>query len=272
MSAVMDPERDDRSPRERYLTVFGRVPVLEALADDGLTVAQVFVATDAARPLSREIHERAAARGITVQRVGRDRVTRLSGTGKQHQGVAADVATPNRRGLEDWLAALPDAMPATCVLLDAITTPANVGMIIRSAVGAGMDGIVVPSRGVADLGPLVIKASAGLAFRAPLLRVRTAGEAAQQLRQAGFDLVALEATGATDIWGLDLHPRTAFVLGGEHAGISDEVATWVSQTARIPMAEGVESLNVAAAAAIVCFEVRRRMPFGEVPGSATTTS
>jgi 23S rRNA (guanosine2251-2'-O)-methyltransferase len=234
------------------------VPVIEALTDQSLTVAQVYVATDIDKATARQIGSLASSRGVAVHHVGRDRVTRISGTGKQHQGVAADVVAPNRNSLEGWLAGLPPAAPAVCVVLDSITTPANVGMIIRSAVGAGLDGVVVPTRGVADLGPMVIKASAGTAFQAPLLRVLTSAEAAQLLLDARFDLVALDAQGDTDLWEAELGPRTAFFLGGEHAGLSEEVGHMVTRSVRVPLADGVESLNVAAAAAIVFFEARRR--------------
>lgn len=234
------------------------MPVIDALTDESLTVDQVYVATDVIKATARQIESLASSRGVAVHYVGRDRVTRISGTGKQHQGVAADVVAPNRNSLEGWLGELGASAPAVCVVLDRITTPANVGMIIRSAVGAGLDGIIVPTRGVADLGPMVIKASAGTAFCAPLLRVRTAVEATQLLADARFDLVALNARGDTELWDADLGPRTAFVLGGEHAGLSDEVNRMVTRSVRIPLADGVESLNVAAAAAIVFFEARRR--------------
>ena len=254
------PGPDGRAPRERYLTIYGRQAVLEALADPELAVAQVFVADDVDQRTGRQVRESASSRGVSVQVVTRDRVTRLSGTGKQHQGVAADIESPNRSSLSDWIDRLSDDVrPVGCVLLDGITTPANVGMIIRSATAAGLDGIVVPSRGVADIGPLVIKASAGVAFRAPLLRVRTAGEAAELLCGAGFDLVGLGADGPDDLWGATFSPRTAFVLGAEHDGLSPEVAGLVTRTMRIALANGVESLNVSAAGAVVFYEWRRRL-------------
>jgi 23S rRNA (guanosine2251-2'-O)-methyltransferase len=149
------------------------------------------------------------------------------------------------------------------VLLDGITTPANVGMIIRSAVAGGIDGVVVPTRGVADLGPLTIKASAGLAFRAPLVRVRTAAEAAQSLYDNGFSLMELDSDGEVDLWDAEFSSRTALVLGSEHGGLSEDVKPFVSTSVRIPMADGVESLNVAAAAAVVFFEIRRRQAIKE---------
>jgi len=249
---------DPRSPRERYLTVFGRNPVLEALNDDSLTVANVFVASDVSRPILRQVEASASRRGLSVQVVTRDKVTRVSGTGKQHQGIAADIETPNKASLDQWLGAIDRVPSVACALLDGITTPANVGMIIRSAVAGGVDGVVVPTKGVADLGPLTIKASAGLAFRAPLVRVRTAAEAAQTLTDNGFSLVELDSEGEVDLWDAEFSDRTALVLGGEHAGISDEVKPLVTSSVRIPMADGVESLNVAAAAAVVFFELRRR--------------
>ncbi|HVA07324.1 MAG TPA: RNA methyltransferase [Acidimicrobiales bacterium] len=252
-----DEGGDDRNPRERFLTVFGRIPVLEALADESVPVSQVFVAIDMTRSGAREIDAAAAARGISVHHVRRDKVTRISGTGRQHQGVAADILAPNQASLESWVQSLSPDLPVSCVLLDGVTTPANVGMIIRSAVAAGLQGIVVPTFGVAQLGPLVIKASAGVALRAPLLRIRTALEAAQQLRAAGFDLVALDAAGVVDLWHMEAERRTALVLGGEHGGISDEVKSLATRTVRVPLAPGVESLNVAAAAAVAFFELRR---------------
>jgi 23S rRNA (guanosine2251-2'-O)-methyltransferase len=166
------------------------------------------------------------------------------------------------------LARLPsaeDEAAVGAVLLDGVTTPANVGMIIRVAVAAGLHGVVVPTRGVADIGPLVIKASAGVAFRAPLLRVREAEEAVGLFGQAGFDLVALSADGGEDIWSARFGPRTALVLGGEHGGLSDAVAAGVTRTVRIPMANDVESLNVATAAAVACFEWMRQV--GGVDGA-----
>lgn len=261
----MTSNGEGRAPRERYLTIYGRQAVLEALADRSLAVAQVFVADDVDHRTERQVRQATASRGLTIQTVTRDRITRLSGTGKQHQGVAADIESANRSSLADWIARIDesdDERPIGCVLLDGITTPANVGMIIRSATGAGLDGIIVPSRGVADIGPLVIKASAGVAFRAPLLRVRTAEEAAQALRHAGFDLVALSADAPEPLWLTPFAARTAFVLGGEHDGVSPAVAGLVTRSARIDMANGVESLNVSAAGAVVFYEWRRRLAAG----------
>ena len=105
----------------------------------------------------------------------------------------------------------------------------------------------------------MVKASAGVAFHAPVLRCYTAEEAAAALRAAGYPLFALDGSARPVTVRRGAAARAAYVLGGETAGVSDEVRTpghrvWLS----IPLSGGVESLNVASAAAVLCFELVRR--------------
>ncbi|WP_329055466.1 RNA methyltransferase [Amycolatopsis sp. NBC_01488] len=244
------------SPKDRFLTVYGRKPVLEALADDGLRVDKVILADTARGPGAAEIQRAAKAAGVMVQRASAHRVKVLAGNGKQDQGVLADVVAPRMRALDT---ALSDRRPPSRVLLlDGITTPANVGMILRTATAAGLEGVIVPRRGVAALDPLVVKASAGVAFRAPVLRCGSAREAAELLTEAGYGLYALGASARTTVFDVDLPQRAAFVLGGETGGVGAEVGELVTEWVSIPMPGDVESLNVSAAAAVLSFELVRR--------------
>ncbi|MDQ3788924.1 MAG: RNA methyltransferase [Actinomycetota bacterium] len=245
---------DGQSPKDRFVTVFGRKPVLEALADRRLDVDKVILADNARGAAAKEIIDAAGARSVRVERASAHRVKVLAGNGKQDQGVLADVVAPRMRRLADGLA----ARPATVLVLDGITTPANVGMILRTATAAGIDGIVVPRRGVASIDPLVVKASAGVAFHAPVLRCYTAEEACVALRAAGYPLFALDGAARQSLFDATLPKRAAYVLGGETAGVSPEVRKHVTGLVSIPMAGGVESLNVASAAAVLCFELVRR--------------
>lgn len=246
---------DGQSPKDRFVTVFGRKPVLEALADRRLDVDKVILADNARGAAAREIIDAAADRSVRVERASAHRVKVLAGNGKQDQGVLADVVAPRMRRLAD---ALVGTLPSRVLVLDGITTPANVGMILRTATAAGVDGIVVPRRGVASIDPLVVKASAGVAFHAPVLRCYTAEEACQALREAGYPLFALAGDARESLFDADLPRRAAYVLGGETDGVSDEVRRHVTGLLSIPMAGGVESLNVASAAAVLCFELVRR--------------
>lgn len=243
------------SPKDRFITVYGRNPVHEVLLDERLEVDKVVIAEGAQGVGIREIQHAARRRGLAVQRASAERVKKLAGNGRQDQGVFADVVAPRMRPLE---VALAEASLRTVLVLDGITTPANVGMILRTATAAGIDGIVVPRRGVASIDPLVVKASAGVAFRAPILKAFTAAEAVGALKRAGFHLVGLDAVGDDDLFTAHLPEPVAFVLGSETAGHGPEVSALIDRWVSIPMAAGVESLNVAAAAAVVCFDLVRR--------------
>ena len=96
---------DAPSPKDRFVTVFGRTPVLEALADGDLRVDKVVLADNARGAAAREILDAAAARSVRVERASAHRVKVLAGNGKQDQGVLADVVAPRMRRLSDALAA-----------------------------------------------------------------------------------------------------------------------------------------------------------------------
>jgi len=245
------------SPRDRLLTVYGRRPVLEALADARLQVDKVLIADRARGPEVAEIERAARSRSVDVRRVPASEVTRLSRNGRQDQGVAADVVAPSMRSFEDFV---PRGSTSTVLALDGITNPQNVGMILRTAVAAGVDGVVVPTSGVAALGPLVVKASAGMAFAAPILRARDAVGAVDALRSAhGYRIYGLDAGADRSLFDpVPFAERAAFVLGGEHAGIDVSVAALVDERVAIPLASGVDSLNVAVACGVLCFELVRR--------------
>jgi len=245
------------SPKDRFVTVYGRKPVMEALADTALVVDKVVLADNAHGPAVRQILDAAAGRGVQVRRASPQRVKVLAGNGRHDQGVLADVVAPRMRPLGAFLASIGTG-PASVLVLDQITNPANVGMILRTATAAGLDGVVLPRRGVPGVDPLVVKASAGVAFHAPVLRCATAPEACQALSAGGFTLYGLTADAAHPVFTAPLADRAAFVLGNETSGVSDAVRAAVDGWLSIPMASGVESLNVASAAAVLCFELVRR--------------
>lgn len=242
------------NPRDRFVTVYGRKPVLEALADERLTVDKVLLADNAGGPQVTQLLREAARRGVEVLRVPPARVTKVSRNGRQDQGVVADIVAPALRRLTDEVAS---SLTGEVLVLDGVTNPQNVGMILRTATAAGVAGIVVPRAGVPDLGPLVIKASAGVALEAPVLRADTPDDAVATLRSGGFTVFGLSAGASRSLWDPRPFPdRSAFVLGSETGGVRVEVDERIG----VPMADGVESLNVAVAAGVLCFElVRRRM-------------
>ncbi len=263
------------SPRDRFVTVYGRMPVLEALLDEALAVDKVVLARSAHGPSVDELVSAAGRRGVRVERADATRVTRLSRNGRHDQGVVADVVAPGLADLDCWIAsaraadvsetaaapAAPRGGDATAsmadvVVLDGVTNPANVGMVLRVATAAGL-AVALPRQGSPDLGPLVVKASAGVAFRAQVLRCPTAADGCRSLAAAGWALVVLDAAAPATIWE-PLPSPVALVLGGETGGVGPAVAAFRAERRSIPLEAGVESLNVATAAAVAMFELRRQ--------------
>lgn len=237
------------------LTLFGRKPALEALLTPSLTIHCLHLA-DSNRPagIIAQITSEAERRGAEIRYHDRLALSRISKNGRQDQGVALDVVCPKFTSLSTFLDR--SSAPQKVLALDGVTNPQNVGMIIRSAVAAGIDGILYPKRGIASMGPLVIKASAGNLFKAPIIRCETVTEALEKFRSQGYRVVALEASATRSLFELNLEGSMVCVLGGETEGISPNVQALVDTRLSIPMAHGVESLNVAVTAALVAFHIK----------------
>jgi 23S rRNA (guanosine2251-2'-O)-methyltransferase len=246
------------SPRDTFITIYGRKPVLEALADESIEIDKVLLATGARDQSAKDILRAAEQRGVLLQRLAPEKITRISKNGRHDQGVVADVRAPRMRTVQAFVQELDRGGRHHVLVLDGVTNPANVGMILRTATAAGLDGVVLPHEGVPDVGPLVIKASAGVAYRASILRAQTAEDGLQALQDEGFAIFALGGEASTTMFETEYPDRAAFVLGSETHGVSEPVARWVHEWIRIPMAGGVESLNVSSAATALAFELVRR--------------
>jgi 23S rRNA (guanosine2251-2'-O)-methyltransferase len=236
--------------------------VLEALDDRSLDVERVFLVKGARGETVSAIVRRAEERGVPIERRTAEAVARISRDARHDQGVAIDVLAPRMQALGSWLDEVrgPRKRERHHVLvLDGVSNPQNVGMILRTAVAFGLGGVVLPRKGSPEVGPYVIKASAGVAFRAPILRAATSLEAVEGLKGAGFQLVGLRAKEGSPIGDAAVPSRAAFVLGNETLGTSPDVAAWIDVWMHIPMAGAAESLNVAVAAAVVAYELSRRV-------------
>lgn len=243
----------------RLITVYGRKTVLEALQDSSLECSRLHLASSNRRGgIMGDIEQQATARAVEIQHHSREALSRISRNGRQDQGVALDVLCPRMQELEDYLqgALAESTAPRRLMALDGVTNPQNVGMVIRSALAAGIDGILYADRGNPALGPLVIKASAGTLFRAPLLRCATPAAGVSACVEAGFDLYRLQAGSERNLFQTRVGPSAVFVLGGESEGISREISAMPGSNLSIPMDAGVESLNIAVSAALVAYASR----------------
>ncbi len=226
------------------------------LARPDLPIDKILLSHRARGPEVERIEALARARNLDLRRVTPAEVTRLSRNRAQDQGVVADVRAPAMDDLDDAVSA--GTVPDHLLVLDGLTTPANVGLILRTAAAAGF-ATVLPRAGSPEVGPRVIKASAGVAFTARILRTPHVAAALDLLRDHGTACIGLDGLAPHSLYRVALPRRVAFVLGSESRGLSEAARARLDGAVRLPLAPGVESLNVAVAAAVAVFEVRRRL-------------
>ena len=249
------PDYEEKKSRfDRMLTVYGRKAALEALRNESLDCHALHLArNNREEGIISEIRLCAESRGIPVRLHTREALARISRNGRQDQGVALDIQCPSFRHVKDFLAA-PADMPRRILALDGVTNPQNLGMIIRSATAGYIDGIVIPRKGTAALGPLVIKASAGTIYRAPLLLCQLLPEALEMFREAGGEICALEAGSQNSLFDHRETDLCVYILGNETEGLSPSSCELADVSLSVPMRSGVESLNVAVMAGLVAFK------------------
>lgn len=253
---VSPPEnyKDKKAFFDRVLTVYGRKSVLEVLHDNRLSCHAIHLAeTNKEAGIIGEIRKLAEARNIPIKHHSRLALSRISKNGKQDQGVAADIICPKFQTLEHWLSTTEKHSVTRVLALDSISNPQNLGMIIRSAAAGDIDGILWSAKGNAALGPLVIKASAGTLYRAPILTCDDLAEALKLCRKQGMKVCTLEADAEETLFNYQSFSSVVYVLGNETEGVSQSAKSQSDVALSIPMRNGVESLNVAITASLIAF-------------------
>lgn len=147
------------------------------------------------------------------------------------------------------------------LILEAIQDPGNLGTIFRSAEGAGADGIIVV-KGTTDIyAPKAVRSTMGSIFRVPHFFTETIGEAAELLRSHGVRLYSAELSGEKRYDSADYRSASAFLIGNEGNGLSEEARKLSDEGIRIPMGGSLESLNAAVAASLLLYEAARQRGF-----------
>ncbi len=245
----------NKAALDTYITLYGRKPVLEALMNNTLQVVKLFIARNVRGDIITKMIQYAAQRAIPVERVAPEIVQRFAKNGKQDQGVALDIFAPRMQTLTHFLSdnAAQSQEKLRFVMIDGVTTPANIGLIIRSCVAAGV-GVIYPKKGVPKISPLIVKASAGLIFKAQILTCSTVESALRLLKEKKFKIFGVSGDGSVNLFELNIPERAIFIVGNESDGLGEATLSLSDTLVSIPMADHIDSLNVACAATLVTYE------------------
>lgn len=251
-----------RNSAGRSDLIEGRRAVEEALgAGVPLKSALVQIQSLDADPALERLAQRLGAAGVSVERVPRNRLDQLSSHGA-HQGVIVRAKPFQYVELGDVIAAA-GKDNALVLVLDHVTDEGNFGAIVRTAEVVGAAGVVIAKARSASVGVGAYKTSAGAVLHIPIAQVSNLARAVEELKAAGFWSCASTEHAKDDVWSAPLAGRVALVMGSEGEGISRLVLEKCDFACKLPQRGRVESLNVAQACTVMCYEWLRREMTGE---------
>lgn len=254
----MRPQKYPASGGKIYM--YGRHALAEALRNAPQVIRKVFLAPDLRDAELRALLEK---NQIPTAPLAKDSGKGLVRKDAVHQGVIAVMDSASLLvTFDEFLDSLGAPLPAktAVAVLAEVQDPHNVGAIIRSAAAFDLAGVLIPEHRQAGITGAVVKASAGMAFRIPLVTIGNVNAALKALKAKGFWIYGLSADGATALGADAFDAPCAFVVGNEGSGIREKTLDACDVTLSIPIHARTESLNAAVSASIVFYEWSRKYP------------
>ena len=238
--------------------IFGTRSVIEAV-NAGKDIEKILVQKGLSNELYSQLRQALKGQTVPIQFVPPEKLKRL--TDKNHQGVVAYLTEINYYDTQELLTGVFEKGKTPLVLiLDRITDVRNFGAIARGAECAGVDFIIIPSRGAAQINGDAIKTSAGALHRLKVCREDNLKTTIEFLKESGLQVIACHEKTEQLIYDADFTKPTAVIMGSEENGISNEYLKRSDMQVKIPMAGQIASLNVSVATGIVLFEaVKQRL-------------
>lgn len=242
--------------RETNQFIFGIRAVIEAI-ESGKELESLFIQRGLNGGLLIELKTLIRERNISYQQVPIEKLNRL--TRKNHQGVVAIISPITYQNIEDIIPLVYERGEVPLILmLDGVTDIRNFGAIARTAECAGINAIIVPQKGSAEINPDAIKTSAGALFKIPVCRVDSLYKTAKFLQESGLQLVSCTEKTDDTIYQPDYTLPSVLILGSEERGIADDLIRISEHLAKIPLFGEIASLNVSVSTGVVVYEAIRQ--------------
>jgi 23S rRNA (guanosine2251-2'-O)-methyltransferase len=251
------------------VVLYGIHAVSEALKSGARSFEYVGIARERHDQRVQRLIDDCRASGVQVRFLPREQLDRTANT-NTHQGVIA-VTSSKQYADVDTLLDRRQSGYGFLVVLDGVEDPHNLGALIRTADGAGADGVVIPERRASGLTGTAVKASAGASEHLPIARVTNISRTLDELKERNVWTVGLDQRGTQSYDELDYNMHCAIVLGAEGKGLHDLVRKRCDFLVSIPMLGQAPSLNVSVAGAIVMYEVARQRRAAQRSGKAAAT-
>ena len=233
--------------------IFGIRAVIEAV-EAGKEIDRLLVKKDMQGDLSKELFAAIKGLDIPVQRVPVERLNRI--TRKNHQGVIAFTTQITYQHVENLVPSLfEEGKDPFFILLDGVTDVRNFGAIARTAECAGVDAIIIPSKGSVSVNADAIKTSAGALHTLPVCRENQISQTVKYLKNCGIRIVGATEKADTDYTKCDYKGPVCLIMGAEDKGIAPEHLALCDEWARIPILGKIQSLNVSVAAGVLMYEI-----------------
>jgi 23S rRNA (guanosine2251-2'-O)-methyltransferase len=240
-----------RENQHEKIYIYGKHALMEALTNAPHAVRKVFLSPEVNDPELRALIKQ---RGLVAATLKTKEMSHMVGRDTSHQGVIA-ITDPGAvmLDLDRFMQSLTITDSTMLVLLDELTDPHNVGAIIRSAAAFGAAGVLLPSHNQAPITGAVVKASAGMAFRIPIVSIGNVNQTVDALKKELFRVYGLVMDGSANIAEAKFDGPTLFIVGNEGSGIRQKTFERCDVRLRIPMNERCESLNASVSAAVVLY-------------------
>ncbi len=242
--------------KESNQMIFGIRAVMEAIRS-GKEIEALYMQRGLGGELFHELKSTLNEYQITAQQVPFEKLNRI--TVKNHQGIIAVISEITYQKIEDIIPQVYERGEVPLILvLDSITDVRNMGAIARTAECAGVQAIVVPAKGSAQINADAIKTSAGALYQVPVCRHQNLLQTVQFLQASGLQLVCCTEKTSEDIYKPDYTTPTAIIMGSEEDGIGNELIRMADHLAKIPMFGKIESLNVSVSTGVILYEAIRQ--------------
>ena len=232
-----------------YEYIFGKHAVSEALTERPDVVKQVFLEANFS---DKKILNQIEQHGLTPKLLNLNNPPRGVSAKASHQGIVAGIlAEKLMLPYKEFIRSIEVDNDVSLLILGEVQDPHNVGAVIRSAAAFGLSGVLIPPHNQAPVTGTVIKVSAGMAFRIPIVSISNVNSVARDLQERGFWVYGLEGKGTVTTVEEKFVRPSVFILGNEGSGLRQKTKELCDALISIPIHPRCESLNAAAATAVV---------------------